>query len=164
MNKVNSRLIAAAIAIAFCASAATAQTVGNPFSAPKVRLALDYLKATEPDTINDQIKTCEIPAPTFKEEKRAGYFKQRFTELGLKNVRIDAVGNVIGEAELEIAVLPPATTGTPRTMPVARPLAEPGTTTTSTAPAVLLCSIGDSVKLPLTSATVAFTTTPLRSA
>ena len=63
----------------------------------KVRRALDYLKATEETTISDQIKACEIPAPTFKEEKRAAYFKQRFTEFGLKNVRIDAVGNAIGE-------------------------------------------------------------------
>jgi tripeptide aminopeptidase len=63
----------------------------------KVRRALDYLKATEENTISDQIKACEIPAPTFKEEKRAAYFKQRFTELGLKNVRIDAIGNTLGE-------------------------------------------------------------------
>lgn len=67
------------------------------FDSPKVRGALDYLKATEPDTINDQIKACEIPAPTFQEQKRAEHFKQRFTELGLKNVRIDGIGNVIGE-------------------------------------------------------------------
>jgi acetylornithine deacetylase/succinyl-diaminopimelate desuccinylase-like protein len=97
MNKLNTHLIAATIAIVFCASIATAQTTADVFSTPKVRRALDYLKATEPDTINDQIKACEIPAPTFKEEKRAEYFKQRFTELGLKNVRIDAIGNVIGE-------------------------------------------------------------------
>ncbi|MNT96520.1 hypothetical protein D3C72_2386330 [compost metagenome] len=73
-------------------------------------------------------------------------------------------GSVIGAAAVEIAVLPPATTGTLRTIPVPRALAAPGTTTTSTVPAVLLCSIGDSVKLPLASATVDFTTTPLRSA
>lgn len=97
MNKLNTHLIAATIAIVFCASIATAQTTADVFSTPKVRRALDYLKATEPDTINDQIKACEIPAPTFKEEKRAEHFKQRFTELGLKNVRIDAIGNVIGE-------------------------------------------------------------------
>ncbi|HEX4948288.1 MAG TPA: M20/M25/M40 family metallo-hydrolase [Blastocatellia bacterium] len=66
-------------------------------SNPQVRRALDYIKTIEPETINEQIKTCEIPAPPFKEEKRAAYYKQRFTELGLKNVRIDKEGNVIGE-------------------------------------------------------------------
>lgn len=64
---------------------------------PQVHRALEYIKAVEPETINEQIKTCEIPAPPFKEEKRAVYYKQRFTDLGLKNVRIDKEGNVIGE-------------------------------------------------------------------
>lgn len=64
---------------------------------PKVKTALDYIKTIEPKTVEEQIKITEIPAPTFKEEKRAAYFKQRFTEIGLKNVRIDKAGNVIGE-------------------------------------------------------------------
>lgn len=97
MNRLNSYLTAATIAVACCVSFASSQTTSDLFSAPKVLRALDYLKATEPDTINDQIKACEIPAPTFQEQKRAEYFKQRFAELGLKNVRIDAIGNVIGE-------------------------------------------------------------------
>ncbi|MGE0129623.1 MAG: M20/M25/M40 family metallo-hydrolase [Blastocatellales bacterium] len=97
MNRLNSNLIAVTIAIVLCASVVTAQTTDNIFSAPKVRRALDYLKTAEPETISDQIKACEIPAPTFQEQKRAEYFKQRFIELGLKNVRIDGVGNVIGE-------------------------------------------------------------------
>jgi acetylornithine deacetylase/succinyl-diaminopimelate desuccinylase-like protein len=67
------------------------------FSAPQVVRALEYLKASEPDAVNDQIRACEIPAPPFQEQKRAEHFKQRFTELGLKNVRIDGAGNVIGE-------------------------------------------------------------------
>src|SRR5262245_28047467 len=97
MKKPNRYSTIAAIVIAVCASAANAQTLPEIFSSPKVRSALDYLKTTEPETINDQIKACEIPAPTFKEEKRAEYFKQRFAELGLKNIRIDGIGNVIGE-------------------------------------------------------------------
>lgn len=95
MKKLYLYLIVAAIAA--CASAVNAQTPTEIFSTPKVRRALDFLKATEAETINEQIRTCEIPAPTFKEEKRAEYFKQRFTELGLKNARIDAIGNAIGE-------------------------------------------------------------------
>lgn len=64
---------------------------------PKVRQALEFLKNIEPETIAEQIKTAEIPAPPFKEQRRAEYYKERFNELGLKNVRIDAIGNVVGE-------------------------------------------------------------------
>jgi len=64
---------------------------------PKIKQALEHLKATEPETINEQIRACEIPAPTFQEAKRGEWFKQRFMELGLKNVRVDKVGNVLGE-------------------------------------------------------------------
>ncbi|HEY7181084.1 MAG TPA: M20/M25/M40 family metallo-hydrolase [Blastocatellia bacterium] len=73
------------------------QSTSQIFSTPQVRRALEYLKATEPDAINDQIRACEIPAPPFQEQKRAEHFKRLFTELGLKNVRIDGIGNVIGE-------------------------------------------------------------------
>lgn len=66
-------------------------------NAPRVRHALDFLKTVEPETIAEQIRTAEIPSPPFKEQERARYYKQRFTELGLKNVRIDGIGNVIGE-------------------------------------------------------------------
>ena len=64
---------------------------------PAVKKALEYIKQIEPETLNEQIRITEIPAPTFKEQKRAEYFRQRFTELGLVNVRLDQVGNVIGE-------------------------------------------------------------------
>lgn len=64
---------------------------------PKIKKAFEFIKQIEPETIEEQIKITEIPAPTFEEQKRGEYFKQRFGELGLKNVRVDAVGNVIGE-------------------------------------------------------------------
>lgn len=79
------------------ATAAIAQTSPVDINAPKVKKALEYIRAIEPETIEEQIKTAEIPSPTFKEGERAKYYKQRFTELGLANVRIDKAGNVIGE-------------------------------------------------------------------
>lgn len=83
----------------FCAavSAQVTQDAQNLANNPKVKTALEYIKSIEPKTIDEQIKITEIPAPTFKEAKRGEYFRQRFTGLGLKNVRIDKVGNVIGE-------------------------------------------------------------------
>ncbi len=72
-------------------------TIKQILVSPKVKQALEHLKTSEAETINEQIKVCEIPAPTFHEEQRAAWFKQRFTGLGLKNVRIDKIGNVLGE-------------------------------------------------------------------
>jgi tripeptide aminopeptidase len=63
----------------------------------QMRTALDYAKRIEPEIIKEQRRVCEIAAPTFQEEKRGLEFKRIFESLGLKNVRIDAVGNVIGE-------------------------------------------------------------------
>ena len=43
------------------------------------------------------IELTEIPAPTFLESARANYMAERFRELGLERVRIDSVGNLLGE-------------------------------------------------------------------
>src|SRR3989344_2611226 len=43
----------------------------------------------------ENIAICEIPAPTFHEEKRATYLAKRIKKLGFKNAKIDKVGNVI---------------------------------------------------------------------
>jgi acetylornithine deacetylase/succinyl-diaminopimelate desuccinylase-like protein len=64
---------------------------------PAVKAALDGAKATEAQTIEDQIRFCEIPAPSFKEEIRGAELKRVFTQLGLQNVRVDKVGNVLGD-------------------------------------------------------------------
>jgi acetylornithine deacetylase/succinyl-diaminopimelate desuccinylase-like protein len=64
---------------------------------PAVRAALDYAKAHEPDTIANQIRFCEVPAPGFKEMARADLLKQAFQEIGLQNVRVDKAGNVLGD-------------------------------------------------------------------
>lgn len=77
--------------------AVSAQSPDEIVRSPKVRKALEFIRAIEPETIEEQIRTAEIPAPTFKEGKRAEYYKRRFSELGLSKVRIDAAGNVIGE-------------------------------------------------------------------
>lgn len=63
----------------------------------KVKKAFEYIKEIEPETVEEQIKIAEIPAPTFQEQKRGEYFKKRFAEIGLENIRVDEVGNVIAE-------------------------------------------------------------------
>lgn len=62
-----------------------------------VKSALEAVRRNEPKILDEQIRLCEIPAPPFKEQKRAEAYKAAFEALGLKNVRIDAAGNVLGE-------------------------------------------------------------------
>ncbi|MBK5295147.1 MAG: M20/M25/M40 family metallo-hydrolase [Acidobacteriia bacterium] len=64
---------------------------------PAVQAALDAAKRNEPQTIEDQIRLCEVPAPPFTEQRRGQMYRRMFEQLGLRNVRIDAAGNVIGE-------------------------------------------------------------------
>ena len=64
---------------------------------PAVAAAIDRIKRGEPQVLEDQIRLCEIPAPPFKEARRAEAFRQALQSLGLKNVRIDRAGNVIAE-------------------------------------------------------------------
>ena len=64
---------------------------------PAVRAALEAARRNEPQVIEDQMAICEVPAPPFKEAKRADLYKQRLQALGLKNVRTDAAGNVLGD-------------------------------------------------------------------
>ena len=61
-----------------------------------IKAALAAVKATEAQTIEDQIRFCEIPAPSFKEEARGRELQRVFQQLGLQNVRTDKVGNVLG--------------------------------------------------------------------
>ena len=68
-----------------------------PSDRPIVRQALDYLRDSEEQTVEDQIALCEIPAPPFGEAARGEAYRKRFVEIGLANVRIDEEGNVLGE-------------------------------------------------------------------
>ncbi|HUE88123.1 MAG TPA: M20/M25/M40 family metallo-hydrolase [Vicinamibacterales bacterium] len=62
-----------------------------------IKAAVEGLRASEPQTIDDQIRLCEVEAPPFKETKRAELYAQMFKEAGLTSVRIDKEGNVLGE-------------------------------------------------------------------
>ena len=62
-----------------------------------VKAAVEAIKAAEPQTIEDQVRLCEVEAPPFKEQKRAEVYARMFREAGLQNVRIDKEGNVLGD-------------------------------------------------------------------
>ena len=68
-----------------------------PASDARVKAAIDRLKRDNAWTLINQISICEIAAPPFKEKQRGLEFKRRLEAIGLRNVRIDTAGNVIGE-------------------------------------------------------------------
>jgi tripeptide aminopeptidase len=66
-----------------------------PTTHPRVKAALDILKNDNAWTLQQQTELTQIPSPPFKENVRAAEYKKRLEALGLKNVHIDDVGNVI---------------------------------------------------------------------
>jgi acetylornithine deacetylase/succinyl-diaminopimelate desuccinylase-like protein len=94
------------LAMVMCIGALTAPVVAQQDAAqvgarllqdPAIKAAVDGIRAAEPQTLEDQVRLCEVEAPPFKEAKRAQLYAQMFKEIGLANVRIDKEGNVIGE-------------------------------------------------------------------
>jgi tripeptide aminopeptidase len=61
-----------------------------------VRAAMEAARGNEPRTLELQARLCEIPAPPYQEGVRGQELKRLFQELGLRDVRVDAAGNVIG--------------------------------------------------------------------
>jgi tripeptide aminopeptidase len=62
-----------------------------------ITAALQAARSSEPQTIAQQIRICEVPAPPFKESARAELMKRLFEELGLERIRIDRAGNVLAD-------------------------------------------------------------------
>lgn len=91
-----SRVFATLLALVLSAPV-TLRAQNEPGGNPSVRAALDRIRSDNAWTVEQQVSICEIPAPPFKEERRAAEMKRRFEALGLRNVRIDSIGNVIGE-------------------------------------------------------------------
>ncbi len=63
---------------------------------PTVAKAFRWVETHADQVVEEAIRICEIPAPTFEEAERAAYVKDRFRALGLRDVTIDAAGNVRG--------------------------------------------------------------------
>src|SRR3954467_9521050 len=80
-----------------CAALPLAAQPTIPTTNAKVRAALDIIKADNAWTLQQQVELTQIPSPPFKESARAAEFKKRLEALGLTNVRMDSVGDVIAE-------------------------------------------------------------------
>lgn len=75
---------------------AVQQEVARLAAAPEVRSAFNWLRMQEPQLTHWQMELARIPAPPFGESARAAWLAERFREVGLDDVRIDDVGNVVG--------------------------------------------------------------------
>jgi tripeptide aminopeptidase len=84
------------LVLLFVAAVAQAQSPSALMNDPAVRAALEAARRNEPRTLELQARVCEIPAPPFEEQARGKEFERLFREAGLRDVRIDKAGNVIG--------------------------------------------------------------------
>jgi tripeptide aminopeptidase len=80
----------------FALSSCLAQDASALLNTPAIQSAFSAVKRNEPEFINEEARICEIPAPPFKEEVRGKELERLFLKAGLKDVRIDKAGNVIG--------------------------------------------------------------------
>ncbi len=90
---------AAFVPVAGAQRAATASPgdVARIAKSPSVLQAFAALERENAWTLDQQISLCEIAAPPFKETKRGEAYRERLIALGVQSVRVDNVGNVIGE-------------------------------------------------------------------
>lgn len=63
---------------------------------PKIQKGLQIAKEQADQAMAEQVELCEIPSPTFHEEKRAQEIARRMKQYGLTDVTIDGIGNVVG--------------------------------------------------------------------
>lgn len=72
------------------------QSFERVLSDPRVKAALAAIERAEPEAIQEQFRLTEIPAPPFKEEKRAAYYLDLLKARGLDEAYLDEEGNAIG--------------------------------------------------------------------
>ncbi len=70
--------------------------IGQLASLPRVHAAFQWFHLHERRVMQWQQELVSIAAPPFGESRRAEWLAERFRELGLQQVEIDSVGNVLG--------------------------------------------------------------------
>ncbi len=75
---------------------AVQQEIARLSALPEIRSALAWFRTQEPQFAHWQLEMARIAAPPFGEAARGAWVKERFDELGLEDVHIDEVGNVLG--------------------------------------------------------------------
>jgi hypothetical protein len=77
--------------------ALAAQGSAIPLQDPAIKRAMEQMQTLQAWTLDQQVSICEVPAPPFKEARRAEEFRKRLVGFGYDNTRIDSEGNVIAE-------------------------------------------------------------------
>jgi tripeptide aminopeptidase len=72
------------------------QEVARLAASPEVRSAFNWFRTQEPQLAQWQAEMARIAAPPFSESARGAWLAERFREVGLDDIRIDDVGNVLG--------------------------------------------------------------------
>jgi acetylornithine deacetylase/succinyl-diaminopimelate desuccinylase-like protein len=72
------------------------QEIARLAELPQVRSATAWFHSQETQFAHWQLEMARIPAPPFGEIARGEWLKERFRELGLKDVQADEVGNIFG--------------------------------------------------------------------
>lgn len=94
---MRSRILLAACALVL-ASPAFAQeaAVRQLLDSPRFKTATAFIEKDQPRFVEELIELTEIPAPPFKEERRAKAYLEMLREAGLSDVEMDKAGNVMG--------------------------------------------------------------------
>ena len=77
-------------------SRAARSDVTRTAALPEVHAAMAWFRSHARDITEEQMELTKIPAPPFGEHERAEWLRQRFVDLGLTDVHLDDIGNVIG--------------------------------------------------------------------
>jgi tripeptide aminopeptidase len=75
--------------------ATAAQDLADLAALDAVRAASEWFRAHEEQLADWQLELARIPAPPFGESERADWLRSRLRELGLNDVRLDEIGNVV---------------------------------------------------------------------
>lgn len=94
---MRSRILLAVCALVL-ASPAFAQeaAVRQLLDSPRFKTATAFIEKDQPRFVEELIELTEIPAPPFKEERRAKAYLEMLREAGLSDVEMDKAGNVMG--------------------------------------------------------------------
>ena len=61
-----------------------------------VQEALKFLREDDERTLQEHLEMCQIPAPSYEEGEKAEYVRKKMVDVGLSDVHVDEVGNVLG--------------------------------------------------------------------
>ena len=89
-------LLAATLVLVPALVAAQDAAVKGLIESPAFKTATSFIEKDQPRFVKELIELTEIPAPPFKEERRAKRYLEMLREAGLSDVEMDAEGNVMG--------------------------------------------------------------------